>query len=325
MGQGQQSMRLRPDQLSLPSYSLAAATVRMAASHIDHAGLEPLGVPSPDRELMDPMSSMFSSSPDSRLRESASSDPGGGRFFLNRSSSSTAMPRDLNSLHLPTIAGSPAGTPLEHPRHSKKVKPEIEMPRRTTSPAPPVRRYGSGGIVNQRIPPATAPMEKTLEAETEMDYFGAAVSPSFERQQSSNSQSSSTQTITQQATPMVRSKTPDGLTSSNPDDDPLTPPPALAQPADIGSLYEKYGWLPAPVPPNEVARRKALYRFNILHTSSDVNFDRIAHMAKLVFNTKIVIISLTDAETQWHKTDMGLGAVQASRMSSLCSHTLLLT
>lgn len=35
-------------------------------------------------------------------------------------------------------------------------------------------------------------------------------------------------------------------------------------------------------------------RFNIWNTGHDMNFDRIAHLVKLVFNTRIVVISLID-------------------------------
>lgn len=318
------------DHLALPSYSLAAATIRMAGVNIDQSVLAPLGMPSPDRELLDPMSSMFS--PESSLlqRDGSSSDPGGGRLTLNRSMSQATMSRDREASHLPTIAASPAGTPLGHPSHGKsKGKPIFELPRRSTSPTPPIMKLlGPGGIVSQRIPSATAPVEKVVAAEQDDDYFGTAVvTPVFDRRESTRSQSSSTQTVTQAATPMARTKSNEASPPTPPTETPTpdqSPPPALAQPADIGRLYEKYGWLAAPIPPDEIARRKALYRFNILHASSDVNFDRIAHMTKLVFNTKIVIISLTDAETQWHKTDMGLGTDQASRISSFCSHTLLL-
>ena len=36
------------------------------------------------------------------------------------------------------------------------------------------------------------------------------------------------------------------------------------------------------------------FRYNIWNTSPDTNFDRIAHLAKLVFNTRGVTISLID-------------------------------
>lgn len=47
------------------------------------------------------------------------------------------------------------------------------------------------------------------------------------------------------------------------------------------------------------------FRFNVLNTSRDVNFDRIAHLAKLVFNTKIVVITLIEGKYQWHKSESG--------------------
>ena len=37
-----------------------------------------------------------------------------------------------------------------------------------------------------------------------------------------------------------------------------------------------------------------LSRFNILHSSPDMNFDRIAYLTKLVFSMKIVVVSLVD-------------------------------
>ena len=39
-------------------------------------------------------------------------------------------------------------------------------------------------------------------------------------------------------------------------------------------------------------------RFNIWNTGPDMNFDRIAHLAKLVFNTKGVMVSLIDSNEQ---------------------------
>jgi hypothetical protein len=40
------------------------------------------------------------------------------------------------------------------------------------------------------------------------------------------------------------------------------------------------------------------HRFNIMNTGPDLNFDRIAHLAKLVFNTKGVLISVVDGEEE---------------------------
>ena len=336
---------LRPDQLRLPSYSMAAATVRMVASGYQQSDFSPLAVPSPERELTDPLASFVPGSGSTLRAESASSDPG-SRNPLSRSMSSAVVGRT----ELPTILASPAATPMEHPRHrgmNLLAAPKPEPTRIASSPGA-LGKTGLGGIVaNQRIPPATAPIEKTLAEEDDGDYFGASAVPRFDRHQSTTSytsQSSSNQTVTNAtSTPMVRSKSsedhpptpPPALPraqsstehprrkSGSPGSDDV--PPALAYAGDVGALYEKFGWLPAPVPPNESARRKALYRYNILHTSADVNFDRIAHMAKLVFNTKIVLIALIDGEDQWHKSQTGLGVTDAKRISSFCSHTLLVT
>ncbi|KAJ3714916.1 atypical/HisK protein kinase [Lentinula guzmanii] len=63
-------------------------------------------------------------------------------------------------------------------------------------------------------------------------------------------------------------------------------------------MFRDLGYLVAPNPPDELERRRALYKFNIWNTGSDLNFDRIAHLAKLVFNTKGVFISLLDGNEQ---------------------------
>lgn len=36
-----------------------------------------------------------------------------------------------------------------------------------------------------------------------------------------------------------------------------------------------------------------------MHTSPDVNFDRIAYLAKIVFNAKIVTVSLIDNDIEY--------------------------
>ncbi|OCF38511.1 two-component system sensor protein [Kwoniella heveanensis CBS 569] len=306
---------LRPDKLSLPSYSLAAATVRMASSGFRESDFAPLAMPSPERELLDPLASVVSPDSASTLRDSASSDPGSSRFPLHRSMSSAVTNNAFNNLRLPTIQASPVSTPNEPHGKGKVVTMEgVKSPHRAHL-----------GLVNSRIPPASAPLEKTVEAEVTTDYFGNA-SP---RAAAAATPASSTSTA-DSPTPRLSSSLPDSSKTPDPVKPKNTPPrhssetlPSLAYPQDIGPLFDKLGWLPAPVPPDEIARRRALYRFNILHTAADLNFDRIAHMAKLVFSPKIVLIALTDSETQWHKAQSGLGAEEAARISSFCSHTVL--
>ena len=299
----------KPDKLTLPSYNLAAATVRMASSSLRQSDFAPLGMPSPERELLDPMASVVSV--EATSRDSPSSDPGLGRFPLSRSMSSAVTSGQAHQGFLPTIQASPVSTPIEHPHRGKNGG--------DTKVSPTALR---GGVPLGRIPAATAPIEKVTEAESADDYFGAIAAPPYDRQQSTASQSSSSQTVTEKGTPAVhRPLTPSPPGSAK--EVPTFTLPALAYPQDVASIYHQVGWLPAPVPPNELERRKALYRFGILHTAKDINFDRIAHMAKLVFNTKIVLISLTDVDTQWHKSQSGLGLDEAKRISSFCSHTIL--
>ncbi|KAI6122178.1 histidine kinase [Pisolithus croceorrhizus] len=65
-------------------------------------------------------------------------------------------------------------------------------------------------------------------------------------------------------------------------------------------MFTDLGYLAPPNPPDELERRTGSrgLRFNIWNTAPDINFDRIAHLVKLVFNTKIVLISLLDGTEQ---------------------------
>nr|XP_019046419.1 two-component system sensor protein [Kwoniella bestiolae CBS 10118]OCF25349.1 two-component system sensor protein [Kwoniella bestiolae CBS 10118] len=302
---------LRPDKLALPSYSLAAATVRMASSGLRESDFAPLAMPSPERELLDPMASVVSVDSNGSMKDSASSDPGSSRFPLHRSMSSAVTSNTFGNLRLPTIQASPVSTPSEPHGKGKAKVPEPEI-------SPHKVRLG---VVNSRIPPASAPLEKRGGADPEAptDYFGSA-SP-----QAAAGSSSSSSTADDPTPKIITTgtRTPDILIRSTPPRPSADQIPSMALPQDMGPLYDRLGWLPAPLPPDETARRRALYRFNILHTAADLNFDRIAHMAKLVFNPKIVLIALIDSETQWHKTQSGLGAEEAARISSFCSHSVL--
>ena len=98
----------------------------------------------------------------------------------------------------------------------------------------------------------------------------------------------------------------------------------LGRAAKEERMFVELEYLAPPYPPDELERRRALYkfvdfvlvfgvtgllsqtlfmlghstRFNIWNTGPDTNFDRIAHLAKLVFSTKGVVISLIDRHEQ---------------------------
>ncbi|KAF8301039.1 hypothetical protein DL93DRAFT_2102769 [Clavulina sp. PMI_390] len=89
------------------------------------------------------------------------------------------------------------------------------------------------------------------------------------------------------------------------------------------ALFHEKNYLIPPLPPNEIERRTALHKFNILHTAPDVNFDRIAHLAKLVFHARWVFIILVDKDEQFFKHSSGLPFNSGARESSFCTHTIL--
>ncbi|KAF9048592.1 hypothetical protein BJ165DRAFT_1526030 [Panaeolus papilionaceus] len=97
----------------------------------------------------------------------------------------------------------------------------------------------------------------------------------------------------------------------------------ISRAAKEEQMFSELEYLAPPHPPNELDRRRALYKFNIWSTGPDANFDRIAHLAKLVFSTKGVMISLIDANEQWFKSEWGLNMPSCARMHSLCGHTIL--
>ncbi|KAH9902863.1 hypothetical protein C8Q73DRAFT_633609 [Cubamyces lactineus] len=88
-------------------------------------------------------------------------------------------------------------------------------------------------------------------------------------------------------------------------------------------MFLELGYLAPPNPPDELERRRALYKYNIWSTGRDPNFDRIAHLVKLVFNTRIVIITLIDGTEHSPAALAGFDAQCTPRTSSLCAHAIL--
>ena len=373
----QQSIsRNGPGQISLNS---GAATTMLASQLYSSGALAPLGVPSPERELTDPMASALNSELDSSKPRKNSSSSDSSVYFRpsSRGKISTTAGEwesakdSLNGRRegmpsiLSTIAASPATTPGEgHP----EVQP---IPFATPS-------YSRGAAARnglKHIPPASAPIDAHRNSNSSAfptDYFGSAAhkydptptatppSAGPSRHPSLNSRSSSSQTVTRltlgpsqnpgssavtdsedemegsvtaQAFNPQASDSHDNLYGNASNDTDMTnrnrgfpSGPSSRRSSRAMSSEEHYqerGYLRAPIPLNDLQRRKALYRFKLLHTAQDVNFDRIAHLAKLVFSTRIVLISLVDEEHNWHKVELGLGAATAERGDSFCSHVVL--
>lgn len=78
-----------------------------------------------------------------------------------------------------------------------------------------------------------------------------------------------------------------------------------------------------PIPSNEAARIETLHALNILDTQPDERFDRLARMAKRLFDVPIALVSLVDTNRQWFKSKIGLDASETPRDISFCGHAIL--
>ncbi|KAK0450084.1 hypothetical protein EV421DRAFT_1704638 [Armillaria borealis] len=154
--------------------------------------------------------------------------------------------------------------------------------------------------------------------EDEADYFSHATSSTSEN--SSSAPVSSTSPTPPRRTILTRQ-------NSAPLPAPLVPAAYVAsvtqRAANDEQLYNELGYFASPDPPDEMERRRALYKFNLWNSASDINFDRIAHLAKLVFNTKGVFICLIDGNDQYFKSEWGIKISPCSRMRSFCAHSIL--
>ncbi len=369
----------------LSNASAAAAHLTLASASLQAGELAPFSIPSPDKELTDPMDAANDPlrrrvvKKGSMSSETGTSSSGAqrqrsqGHGFVNGISDHPAWQAARG---LPTIAGSPLGTPAERKESSYDLAGR--------SAGPPTSMVQD----MLRVPPASAPVDWTSPSSASKsgtsDYFGSATVEASQEvtsrpatlphQISHSSHASSTATVTLRDLAVVDNANRSGDRTDSPSADgqmrlttekprlekhsshgnvskspaamansraglfvsheapaalglgrvavesSFSPAPSVAVPEDS---FEEKGYLMPPSPPNELARRKALYRYDILHTAPDANFDRIAHLAKLVFRSKIVMIVLVDDDKQFHKVEGGLGASETPRVGSICAHTIL--
>ncbi|MBC3936165.1 PAS domain S-box protein [Undibacterium sp. CY7W] len=80
---------------------------------------------------------------------------------------------------------------------------------------------------------------------------------------------------------------------------------------------------PPDLPHDEKLRLKTLRQCGLLDTQPEERFDRLTRLAQQLFQCKIVLISLIDANRQWLKSKQGLDIVETSRDISFCGHTIL--
>ncbi|MGB5556902.1 MAG: histidine kinase dimerization/phosphoacceptor domain -containing protein [Paracoccaceae bacterium] len=75
--------------------------------------------------------------------------------------------------------------------------------------------------------------------------------------------------------------------------------------------------------PRQSDRLKALYSYEILDTDREKEFDDVVALAAGLCGTAVSVINLIDAERQWFKAEVGLGARETPLETSLCSHVIL--
>ena len=78
-----------------------------------------------------------------------------------------------------------------------------------------------------------------------------------------------------------------------------------------------------PIAENEPDRIAMLQSLGILDSSSDPNFDRIVSLCQDIFDVEIATISLVDADRQWFKAEVGLGACETEREVAFCNYTIM--
>lgn len=348
------------------SLAAGAATMILASQNYRGADFDPLGIPSPERELTDPLANFATG--DKQRKQSSSSDSGIYQSLArNQTGHSEGNMMESRFKPLATIIGSPAASPCE------EYPPSIQK-QRTGEPSERKSTYNRNAASQslaalKHIPPASAPVEWGSSDNQPTDYFAGATlteNTAFMPFSPANSANSSHPSVSRTSS----AQTVLGYTNNDFNDfvDPLqigddqTPsesrpkpsliahrshgesssrlartkvpflsneaPASLQRPPETPvdkeeAYFQEHGYLLAPKPSDDLARRKALYRFKVLHTARDVNFDRIAHLVQLVFSTKIVLISLVDEHQNWHKVDHGLGQSTVKREDSFCSHVVL--
>jgi len=77
------------------------------------------------------------------------------------------------------------------------------------------------------------------------------------------------------------------------------------------------------IPANEAQRLCSLHELRIMDTPAEERFDRIAQIARRLFDTPIAYIALVDSDRQWFKSAIGLPVPETTRDISFCGHTVM--
>ena len=78
-----------------------------------------------------------------------------------------------------------------------------------------------------------------------------------------------------------------------------------------------------PIGSDEEARLAALYELGLLDTPEEPAFDRITRLVTKLLNVPMATVTLVDAQRQWFKSSIGIGAQETSRDVSFCTYTIM--
>ena len=79
----------------------------------------------------------------------------------------------------------------------------------------------------------------------------------------------------------------------------------------------------ATIPANEEQRLAELYRYDILDTEVEAEFDDFTQLAAQICGVPIALVTLIDKDRQWFKSRVGLDVTQTARDISFCGHAVL--
>ncbi|MDR5873507.1 ATP-binding protein [Halomonas sp. CUBES01] len=81
--------------------------------------------------------------------------------------------------------------------------------------------------------------------------------------------------------------------------------------------------MPASAPPdNEPQRLAAVHALHVLDTPAEEAFDRLAQLARELFDVPVALITLLDEQRQWFKSHPGFDICQTPRDIAFCDHTI---
>jgi CheY-like chemotaxis protein len=78
-----------------------------------------------------------------------------------------------------------------------------------------------------------------------------------------------------------------------------------------------------PLPQNESLRLESLHTFQILGTSCEKVFDEAVHLAALICDTPVAVVTFIDEQRVWFKAKIGLELDEIPRDGSFCAYAIL--